>query len=83
MPRQSSRTLPTVPVSLSPDPDRIFSSLQLFNVIRQPLQMLPMALTVSSDAYVALLRVTRALLAEELEDEMQVDLNAPDAIRAK
>ncbi|KAL8287248.1 hypothetical protein RQP46_003700 [Phenoliferia psychrophenolica] len=65
------------------DAPTIFASLQLFNVIRQPLMMLPMALTVSSDAYVALLRVTRALLAEELEDEMQVDLNAPDAIRAR
>ncbi|KAK4702568.1 hypothetical protein P7C70_g3660, partial [Phenoliferia sp. Uapishka_3] len=64
------------------DAPTIFASLQLFNVIRQPLMMLPMALTVSSDAYVALQRVTRALLAEELDDEMQVDLNAPDAIRA-
>lgn len=45
--------------------------------------MLPIALTVSSDAYVALKRVARALLAEELEDEMQINLDAPDAIRAR
>lgn len=44
--------------------------------------MLPMALTVTSDAYVALQRVGKAFLAEELDDELQVDLSAPDAIRA-
>lgn len=56
----------------------IFASLQLFNIIRQPLVMLPMALTVCSDAYAGLLRITKALLAEELEDELIVDSTAPD-----
>ncbi|KAL8287275.1 hypothetical protein RQP46_003727 [Phenoliferia psychrophenolica] len=65
------------------DAATIFASLQLFNVIRQPLMMLPISIAVSSDAYIALKRVTRALLAEELEDGMVVDLNAPDAIRAR
>lgn len=71
--------------ALAPQADagHFISSLQLFNVIRQPLMMLPIALTVSSDAYVALKRVARALLAEELEDEMQIDLNASDAICAR
>lgn len=59
----------------------IFSSLQLFNVIRQPLTQLPMAFTMCTDAYVALGRVAKALLAEELENDLHVNLGAPDAIK--
>ncbi|KAM0755919.1 ATP-dependent bile acid permease [Meredithblackwellia eburnea MCA 4105] len=64
------------------DAPTIFASLQLFNVIRQPLMMLPMAWTVSSDAFVALKRVTRALLAEELDNELIVNPAAKFAVRA-
>lgn len=60
------------------DAATIFASLQLFNIIRQPLVMLPMALTICSDAYAGLIRIAKALLAEELEDELIVDSNAPD-----
>lgn len=60
----------------------IFSSLQLFAVIRQPLLMLPMVIQVSSDAYVGLQRIGKALLAEELDDDLQVDPSAPSAVRA-
>ncbi|CED82131.1 multidrug resistance-associated abc transporter [Phaffia rhodozyma] len=60
----------------------IFSSLQLFNVIRQPLMMLPMAFTICTDAMVALKRIATTMLAEELSDDLQVDSDAPDAVRA-
>lgn len=42
--------------------------------------MLPMALTVCSDAYAGLLRITKALLSEELADDLVVDKSAPDVI---
>lgn len=45
--------------------------------------MLPMALTVCSDAYAGIQRITKALLAEDLEDELQIDTSAPDAIRGQ
>ncbi|KAG8979667.1 hypothetical protein FRB94_011257 [Tulasnella sp. JGI-2019a] len=64
------------------DAATIFSALQLFNVIRQPLIMLPMAFTISSDAYVAVKRIGTTLLAEELSDDMVIDPEAPSAIRA-
>ncbi|KAG8869673.1 hypothetical protein FRB97_000807 [Tulasnella sp. 331] len=60
----------------------IFASLQLFNVIRQPLVMLPLAFTISSDAYVAVKRIGTTLLAEELQDDMIMDPELPSAIRA-
>ena len=60
----------------------IFSTLQLFNVIRQPLTMLPMAFTVCSDAYVGIKRITTAMLAEELPDDLQIDPSLPSAVRA-
>lgn len=64
------------------NPAIIFSTLQLFNVIRQPLVMLPMAFTVCSDAYVGIKRITTAMLAEELPDDLQIDPSLPSAIRA-
>ncbi|KAL8287285.1 hypothetical protein RQP46_003737 [Phenoliferia psychrophenolica] len=64
------------------DAPTIFASLQLFNVIRQPLTSLPKALAVTSDAYVALQRITRALLAEELDGETPIEPYATAAIRA-
>ncbi|KAJ8457503.1 hypothetical protein ONZ45_g18288 [Pleurotus djamor] len=53
----------------------IFSSLQLFNVIRFPLTMLPVILSFFADALVALGRISTFLLAEELPEAYAIDHN--------
>ncbi|PBK73200.1 multidrug resistance-associated ABC transporter [Armillaria solidipes] len=51
----------------------IFSSLQLFNIIRTPFMFLPLDVTVVSDALVAMSRVSEFLTAEELPNEYVVN----------
>ncbi|KAI0674258.1 multidrug resistance-associated ABC transporter [Trametes maxima] len=51
----------------------IFSSLQLFNIIRAPLAYLPLVLASSTDALVALRRISVFLRAEELAAPYLVD----------
>ncbi|KAK0453030.1 multidrug resistance-associated ABC transporter [Armillaria borealis] len=51
----------------------IFSSLQLFNIIRTPFMFLPLDVTVVSDALVAMGRVSEFLTAEELPNEYVVN----------
>ncbi|KAG6807491.1 hypothetical protein H0H92_007294 [Tricholoma furcatifolium] len=46
----------------------IFTSLQLFNIIRMPLAFLPFVLSIFADALVALRRISKFLLSEELDD---------------
>jgi len=58
----------------------IFSSLQLFNIIRAPLMFLPMVLAGSSDAVVALGRISKFLVAEELDDPYIIDPSSKFAI---
>ncbi|KAF9269804.1 multidrug resistance-associated ABC transporter [Marasmius fiardii PR-910] len=58
----------------------VFSSLQLFNIIRQPLMYFPVVLTALSDALVALDRVGSFLTAEELDEPYQVDYKGGSAI---
>ncbi|KXS10818.1 hypothetical protein M427DRAFT_61533 [Gonapodya prolifera JEL478] len=48
-------------------PGVVFSSLALFNVVRMPLQMYPLQITMVSDAIVALKRLETLLLADELQ----------------
>lgn len=43
----------------------IFSSLQLFNVIQAPMSELPMVITALADAHVAIVRISKILMAEE------------------
>ncbi|KAG9082719.1 hypothetical protein FRC07_014126, partial [Ceratobasidium sp. 392] len=50
----------------------IFSSLQLFNIIRMPLVFVPLIASSCGDAYVALNRISKFLTSEELEDEFEV-----------
>ncbi|QRV93840.1 ABC transporter transmembrane region [Ceratobasidium sp. AG-Ba] len=50
----------------------IFSSLQLFNIIRMPLVFVPLVASSCGDAYVALGRISKFLTSEELEDEFEV-----------
>ncbi|EJD44619.1 ATP-dependent bile acid permease [Auricularia subglabra TFB-10046 SS5] len=56
------------------DPATIFSSLQFFNIIRAPLLFFPMVASACSDGYVSLGRISRMLLAEEMEDAYDITL---------
>ncbi|RDB25946.1 Multidrug resistance-associated protein 1 [Hypsizygus marmoreus] len=58
----------------------IFSSLQLFNIIRIPLIMFPMVLSSLSDALVALGRISKFLSAEELAEPYVIDPSLSTAI---
>jgi ATP-binding cassette subfamily C (CFTR/MRP) protein 1 len=58
----------------------IFSSLQFFNIIQQPLIFFPLVLGTCSDAVVALGRIGKYLNAEELAVPYEVDDNAKDAV---
>ncbi|KAK0231362.1 multidrug resistance-associated ABC transporter [Armillaria fumosa] len=51
----------------------IFSSLQLFNIIRTPFMTLPLDVTVVSDGLVAMGRVSKFLTADELPNEYVVN----------
>lgn len=61
----------------------IFSSLQLFNVIRAPLSFLPTALSSLSDVVVALRRISDFLSAEELVESLLIDQEAKNGVEAE
>ena len=61
------------------EPSKIFSSLTLFNLMRNPLMYLPKVISASIDAWVALGRMQGMLLAEELESP-DIDLEAEFAV---
>ncbi|KZT29756.1 multidrug resistance-associated ABC transporter [Neolentinus lepideus HHB14362 ss-1] len=58
----------------------IFSSLQWFNIIRLPLSMLPLVFASVAQAVVSLQRISKFLLAEELSDTWEVDLESKNAV---
>ncbi|KAG6830040.1 hypothetical protein H0H92_002458 [Tricholoma furcatifolium] len=58
----------------------IFTSLQLFNVIRIPLAFFPFVLSTFTDALVALRRISKFLLAEELEEQFLIDYGRKTAV---
>ncbi|KAK7203382.1 ABC multidrug transporter [Myxozyma melibiosi] len=55
------------------DAAKVFASLSLFNMLRMPLMLIPIALSTSSDAYVACGRIQAMLVAGELEDAITAD----------
>ncbi|THU93933.1 multidrug resistance-associated ABC transporter [Dendrothele bispora CBS 962.96] len=59
----------------------IFTSLQFFNIIRQPMIMLPIVLSSMSDALVALGRIQSFLAAEELAEPYKVDYEQKHAVQ--
>lgn len=66
------------------NPATIFASLQLFAIVQQPLRILPLAFTALTDTYVALVRISKILLADELLDEpLKVDTNARFALEVQ
>ncbi|TFK67200.1 multidrug resistance-associated ABC transporter [Pluteus cervinus] len=58
----------------------IFTSLQFFNVIRYPLIFLPFVLAAISDALVALGRISKFLLAEEMSEIYSIDYDRKFAV---
>ncbi|TFK36263.1 multidrug resistance-associated ABC transporter [Crucibulum laeve] len=58
----------------------IFSSLQLFNIIRAPLIFFPFVLSSLSEALVALGRISKFLAAEELAEPYKIDQDAGPAV---
>ncbi|KAJ7472999.1 ABC transporter type 1, transmembrane domain-containing protein [Mycena galericulata] len=58
----------------------IFSSLQLFNIIRAPLTFLPLVLSGLSDAIVAFSRIGNFLTAEELPEPYLIDGELKNAV---
>ncbi|KAI5307223.1 hypothetical protein KEM56_002596 [Ascosphaera pollenicola] len=51
----------------------VFSSLAIFNTLRQPLNMLPLTISQLTDAWAALQRIQGFLLAEEQEETITQD----------
>ncbi|GJE92383.1 multidrug resistance-associated ABC transporter [Phanerochaete sordida] len=58
----------------------IFSSLQFFNIIRQPLIFFPMVIANTADAAVALGRIGSFLTAEELAEPYKIDKSSKYAV---
>ncbi|KAF9472565.1 multidrug resistance-associated ABC transporter [Pholiota conissans] len=59
----------------------IFSSLQLFNIIRTPLTLFPVVLSALSDALVALVRIGSFLTSEDLPEAYPIDHKSPFAVQ--
>ncbi|RAL16060.1 ATP-binding cassette transporter YOR1 [Aspergillus homomorphus CBS 101889] len=64
-------------------PDRIFSSLALFNALRMPLAILNLAMTQATDAWTALCRIQEFLLAEEREESIVWESTMANAIEVE
>lgn len=58
----------------------IFASLQLFNIIKAPLSLLPTVITALSDAHVAIHRISRILTADERTHELVFNPTSPFAV---
>ncbi|KZT33501.1 multidrug resistance-associated ABC transporter [Sistotremastrum suecicum HHB10207 ss-3] len=61
----------------------IFSSLQLFNIIRMPLAFIPMVFSQCSDAAVALGRISKFLLAEEVNEPYTINRESAWAVETQ
>ncbi|KAK0642289.1 ABC transporter C family member 10 [Lasiodiplodia hormozganensis] len=65
------------------DPAPIFSSLALFNSLRLPLNLLPLVLGQTIDAYSSIKRIQEFLLAEEADEDIRWKDDMKDAILVK
>uniref|UniRef100_A0A093XXB2 Oligomycin resistance ATP-dependent permease YOR1 n=1 Tax=Talaromyces marneffei PM1 TaxID=1077442 RepID=A0A093XXB2_TALMA len=59
----------------------VFSSLALFNCLRTPLNWLPVAIGQAVDAWTSIQRIEAFLLAEEIQEQADLDREAPAAIQ--
>ncbi|KAG0126624.1 P-loop containing nucleoside triphosphate hydrolase protein [Tuber indicum] len=64
------------------NPASVFSSLALFNVLRLPLNLLPVVIAQTIDAWVSIQRMQEYLLAEELRDETAKERHDSDKTKA-
>lgn len=62
-------------------PDVIFPSLALFSILRLPLILLPMVISILTDASVSMKRIQEFLLAEELDFLPKVNPDSDSAIK--
>lgn len=67
----------------SQDPATIFTSLTLFNLLRMPLMMLPVALATATDAKNAFTRLKEVFVADQLESTYTVDKGLDNAVEIK
>ncbi|CAL1711021.1 unnamed protein product [Somion occarium] len=58
----------------------IFTSLQFFNIIRAPLAFFPVVIASASDAVVALGRISKFLMAEEIAEPYTIEPNSKFAV---
>lgn len=67
----------------SRDPATIFTSLTLFNMLRMPLMLLPVALATATDAKNAFDRLREVFLAERITRTYEIDMNAKNAVEVR
>ncbi|RKF61645.1 Multidrug resistance protein fer6 [Erysiphe neolycopersici] len=65
------------------EPAIVFSSLALFNSLRIPLNLLPLVISQTADAWSSISRIQEFLLNEDLKNTLQVDLGADTAVEMK
>lgn len=65
------------------DPAIIFTSLTLFNLLRMPLLMLPLALSSATDAKNAFNRLREVFMAEKIDNTYDINEDADFAIRVQ
>lgn len=62
------------------NPATIFTSLALFNLLRQPLMFMPRALSAITDGRNALSRISLVFQADTLNTELLIEEDLPDAL---
>ncbi|KAJ9214480.1 hypothetical protein DTO166G4_3884 [Paecilomyces variotii] len=62
------------------NPAPVFSSLALFNQLRQPLTILPMIIGLVADAFTGIGRIEQFLLAEDQKDDIEIRKDSLDAV---
>ncbi|KHJ32210.1 putative abc transporter [Erysiphe necator] len=65
------------------EPAIVFSSLALFNSLRIPLNLLPLVISQTTDAWSSISRIQEFLLSEDLKNILQVDLEADVAVEIR
>ncbi|POS84754.1 hypothetical protein EPUL_003663 [Erysiphe pulchra] len=65
------------------EPAIVFSSLALFNSLRIPLNLLPLVISQTADAWSSISRIQEFLLNEDLKNSLQVDLGADMAVEMR
>ncbi|KAL7411550.1 ABC protein [Mrakia frigida] len=62
------------------DPAKVFTAISLFQLLRQPLMLLPTALSAATDAYAACHRLTGLYEAETMDTTLSTDSSQKEAL---